>query len=532
MYFGRQYSNRNNHDQIALMMLRRSESYPAFPNRNPHHADLSRFKRFLTRRSGRKLAEVCAVRSQQMRHLQFLSLALLTATTGCALEATSIREFIMVDSPIVVLKHVRVIDGTGAAGRANQTIVIRHGHIADVGDSDTIIAPPNAQIFDLPGRTVVPGYVMLHEHLSFTPDGRDEVSVRFSFPRLYLAGGATTIRTAGSAGFKDDVALKLAVEQKEVPGPRFDLTSPYLDEFGFPWPFQSKRSRGRTRARTWANHGATSFKVYDQMTREELAGVIEEAHERHLKVTGHLCAVTFSEAADLGIDSIEHGLWTATDFVAEKEPDVCPPSKIALEGVLSAQQWQIDKLIYKLVGRGVAVTSTLAVFETFLANREPAPPEAIELLDTRIQQRYLQHRADLASAPPTRVWHRLLEKEMAFELAFSKAGGLLLAGSDPTGHGGVVAGFSNQREIELLVEAGFTPIEAIHIATLNGARALGLETEIGSVVNGKRADLVVLRGNPEDTISAVTHVETVFKDGIGYDVAKIRASVKGVVGIQ
>jgi imidazolonepropionase-like amidohydrolase len=467
-----------------------------------------------------------------MWRFRFLTLALVAVASACAHEATSTREFITVDAPIIALTHVRVIDGTGIPGRADQTIVIRDGRIADIGDSKIIVPPSNARIFDLPGRTVVPGYVMLHEHLSFTPDGSDEVSVRFSFPRLYLAGGATTIRTGGSAGLSDDIELKRAIDQREVPGPNIDLMSPYLDKTIIGWPFQSPHARGRTRATNWARSGATSFKVYDQMTREELAGVIEAAHERQLKVTGHLCAVTFSEAAELGIDSIEHGIWTATDFVTDKEPDVCPRSDIALGAVLAAEQWQIEKLIYKLVGRGVAVTSTLATFETFLANREPAPPEAIDLFDAGIRERYLEHRAELAAKPPTRVWHQLFEKEMAFELAFVKAGGLLVAGSDPTGHGGVVAGFSNQREIELLVEAGFTPAEAIQIATLNGARALGRETEIGSIAKGKRADLVVLHGNPEDTISAVTRVETVFKDGIGYDPAKIRTSVKGVVGVQ
>jgi imidazolonepropionase-like amidohydrolase len=263
-----------------------------------------------------------------------------------------------------------------------------------------------------------------------------------------------------------------------------------------------------------------------------LSGVIQAAHERRLKVTGHLCAVTFGEAIDLGIDSLEHGIWTATDFVANKQPDVCPPSDVALEAVLAAEQWQIQGLIDKLVGRGVAITSTLAVFETFLANREPAPTEALELMDGRIRKRYLQHRADLAAAKPTRVWHRLFNKEMAFELAFVKAGGLLVAGSDPTGHGGVVAGFSNQRQIELLVEAGFAPVEAIHVATLQGARLLGRESEIGSIRKGKRADMVVVRGNPEDLISDISNVETVFKDGIGYDPLKLRASVKGLVGAR
>src|SRR5687767_10317286 len=257
-----------------------------------------------------------------MWRVQFLSFALVTVATGCAheTETISIREFITVDAAIIALTHVRVIDGTGAQSRADQTILIRDGYIADIGDAKTIIPPSNAQIVDLPGRTIVPGYVMLHEHLSFTPDGTGEVSVRFSFPRLYLAGGATTIRTGGSAGLSDDLALKRAIDQGEIPGPNIDVTSPYLDKLPISWPFQSPRSRGRTRAANVASDGATSFKVYDQMSRDELAGVIEAAHERQLKVSGHLCAVTFAEAAELGIDSIEHGIWTATDFVTEKEP--------------------------------------------------------------------------------------------------------------------------------------------------------------------------------------------------------------------
>ena len=119
------------------------------------------------------------------------------------------------------------------------------------------------------------------------------------------------------------------------------------------------------------------------------------------------------------------------------------------------------------------MTSTLPVFETFLRTRDPAPHEALDLLAEDSRTRYLRHRAEL-QADTTPVWRQLFHKEMTFELAFARAGGLLAAGSDPTGHGGVVAGFSNQREIVLLVEAGFTPVEAIHIATLNGANVAGI----------------------------------------------------------
>jgi imidazolonepropionase-like amidohydrolase len=463
---------------------------------------------------------------------RLLSFALLAVSTACTRHAAPIHDFVTVDEPVIALTHAHVIDGTGAPGRSNQTIVIRDGHIAAVGDPAAVFPPSNARIVDLQGRTVMPGYVMVHEHLFFSPDGSGETSMRVSFPPLYLAGGATTIRTAGSRGLTADVELKRSIDRREIPGPNLALTSQYLDGGGLSWPFETAEARGRRLAMKGADGGATSFKAYEHITREELSGVIAAAHERHLKVTGHLCAVTLAEAADLGIDNVEHGIWTATDFVTEKQPDVCPPSDVALGSVLRAEHWKIENLIHKLVARSVAVTSTLPVFETFIAAREPAPSEALDLMAPKARARYERHRAELAAQPSTPVWGELFRKEMAFELAFARAGGLLVAGTDPTGHGGIVAGFSNQREIVLLVEAGFTPVEAIRIATLNGARLLGRDSEIGSIAKGKRADLVVIRGNPEDTISDITHVEIVFKDGIGYDPNKLRASVTGLVGYQ
>jgi imidazolonepropionase-like amidohydrolase len=419
-----------------------------------------------------------------MRPRAFLGFAFLAVSFACRRDATPIHEFISVDSPVTVLTGVRVIDGTGEPGRPDQTIVIRDGRIAEIGDTHSTAPPSGARIIELPGRTVLPGYVMVHEHLFFTPDGSGEKSMRVSFPPLYLAGGATTIRTAGSRGLPADVELKRAIDQGEIAGPDLELTSPYLDGSGFPWPLQTPEGRARKLTAKWADGGATSFKAYEHLTREELSGVIAEAHERGLKVTGHLCAVTFAEAADAGIDGLEHGIWVATDFVADKQPDVCPRSDVALSAVLSAEHWKIQKLIQKLVGRRVSVTSTLPVFETFLSDREPAPAAALDLLTSAARQRYEKHRAELA-AQPTPVWAKLLRIEMAFELAFVRAGGLLAAGSDPTGHGGIVAGFSNQREIMLLVEAGFKPAEAIHIATLNGARLLGRDGQVGSIQKGK-----------------------------------------------
>jgi imidazolonepropionase-like amidohydrolase len=122
-----------------------------------------------------------------------------------------------------------------------------------------------------------------------------------------------------------------------------------------------------------------------------------------------------------------------------------------------------------------------------------------------------------------------LRKEMDLERAFVAAGGLLMAGSDP-GSGGGVPGFADHREIELLVEAGFTPVEAIRIATLNGAAFLGRADRIGSIAAGKNADLVVIKGDPATRITDIENVEIVFKDGVGYDTKKLLDSVKGLYG--
>jgi enamidase len=249
-----------------------------------------------------------------------------------------------------------------------------------------------------------------------------------------------------------------------------------------------------------------------------------------LKVTGHLCSVTYAEAADLGIDNLEHGFLAATDFVADKQPDQCPGQGRGQQSLaaLDPESAPFTALVRKLVERKVALTSTLTVFETFTPGR-PMPP-GLDVLTAQLREGFEANYARTAKNESS-IYGRLFPKAMALELAFARAGGMLIAGTDPTGGGGVVPGFSNQRQIELLVEAGFSPVEAIRIATLNGARYLGRESRIGSIAVGKQADLVVIDGDPSTTIADVRNVETVFKGGIGFDPAKLIESVKGRVGL-
>jgi enamidase len=280
----------------------------------------------------------------------------------------------------------------------------------------------------------------------------------------------------------------------------------------------------------WADMGASSFKAYMQITRDELRAAVDEVHRRGLKITGHLCSVTYAEAADLGIDDLEHGFLAATDFVADKQPDTCPGQGASQRTIsaLDENGEPFKALVKKLVDKKVALTSTLTVFETFTPGR-PMPP-GLDVLLPELKQQFEQNYQRTAQNEQS-IYKALFPKALALERAFVRAGGMLIAGTDPTGGGGVVPGYSNQRQLELLVEEGFTPVEAIRIGTLNGATYLGRTARVGSIAAGKQADLVVIDGDPSKTIADVRKVETVFKQGVGFDPAKLIASVSGKVGL-
>jgi enamidase len=458
------------------------------------------------------------------------------ASTASAQRATPVgqaRQFVSVDTTIVAITHARIIDGTGASPRDNQTLIIREGAIAALGDDGKVAIPSGALIMDLTGKSVITGMVQVHEHL-FYPTGPGMYgNLAVSFTRLYLAGGVTSMRTAGNMNGYGDFAIKRAIDADSMAGPWIDATAPYLEGpgLGLIQVRELKDAADATReVNFWANEGATSFKTYMHITRAELAAVIAAAHKRGFKVTGHLCSVTFREAAALGIDNLEHGFFVATDFVTDKKSDECPGQTKGQQSIaaLDPNSEAVKSLIAELVKRKVAITSTLTVFET----RTPGQPlpKGIDLLEPQLREQFERGYA-AGQANKSSLNATLFPKARALEIAFFRAGGTLLAGTDPTGGGGVIPGFSDQRELELLVESGLTPLEAIKIGTLNGATFLGRASRVGSIAVGKQADLVVLNGNPAARITDLENVEVVFKQGIGYDPAKLIASVKGKVGL-
>ena len=455
-----------------------------------------------------------------------------TAAAGRPALSNGVRQFVRVDSSLVALTHVRVIDGTGAPARENQTLLIRDGAIAAVGDSAARV-PAGALVLDLRGKSVIPGLVMVHEHLYYPTAPGVYANLVESFTRLYLAGGVTSMRTGGNMNGYGELNIKRAIDRGERAGPWIDATAPYLEGAGLGLAQVHELAdadEARRMVRFWADAGATSFKAYMHITRAQLGAAIDEAHRRGLKVTGHLCSVTYREAAELGIDNLEHGFLASTDFVEDKKADECPGQGRGQASLAAAppEGEAMRSLIAELVRRRVAITSTLTIFETFVPGR-PLPP-GLDVLEPRLRAGFEQRHAATARNT-TSAYTTLFPKAMALELAFARAGGLLIAGTDPTGAGGVVAGFSNHRALELLVEAGFTPLEAIRIGTLNGATFLGRADHVGSIAVGKQADLVVVDGDPSSRIGDVRRVQLVFRQGVGYDPAKLIESVRGRVGL-
>lgn len=444
--------------------------------------------------------------------------------------APALAPFVSVEAPVVALTHARLFDGTGAPAREDQTVILRGGRIAQVGPSASTPVPPDARVVDLAGHSLLPGLVSLHEHLWFggvqqsTPMPPQAVA-------LYFAMGVTSAMTAGTQFPYHDLNLKQLIDAGGAPGPRLHVTGPYLT--GGPPRWGSNRlvngpGEARRVVAYWAEEGATWMKFLGGATREVMAAAIDEAHARGMKITGHLCSVTFTEAAEMGLDALQHGFITNSDYVPGKQPDVCPPENMRIQADVSLDTPEMAESIRRIAAAGTSVVSTLAVYETFAPTRARLNPRAMEMLRPGTRAEVERNHADLV-AGGLLVPDRLLEKMMRWERMFVDAGGLLGAGSDPWGTG-FLPGFGNLRNYELLLEAGFTAPDAVRILTLNGARILGEDARLGSVEVGKVADLVVIRGDVEADPTSVYQVVTVFKDGVGFDSLRLQEAAKGSIG--
>jgi imidazolonepropionase-like amidohydrolase len=347
-------------------------------------------------------------------------LAAAVVALACSLQAVAqspgpeVRKFLRFEDRVVALRNARLIDGTGAEAKDGRTVILRDGRIEAVGDS-SLAVPKDAKVLDLAGRTVFPGLVGMHNHLMYTasinldaagktpPPGGLVTPVAFTAPRLYLASGVTTIRTTGSIEPHLDLNLRAMIDAGEMPGPRIDVTAPYLEGPGTFFPQMAvlkDPAQARRHVRHWAGEGATSFKAYMQIREPVLAAAIDEAHRLGLKVTGHLCAVDWKRAIAIGIDNLEHGpVYTDTQFVPDRQPDTCP------NGRATTASWEkmeiegeaVQSLIRELVAKKVAVTSTLAVMESSIPTRPLLSARQQALMSPESLRSHLHHRALVAA---------------------------------------------------------------------------------------------------------------------------------------
>lgn len=463
-----------------------------------------------------------------------LTAALVAAVISPAAAQTPPNPFIRYSQPVIALTHARLVDGTGRPAKADMTVVIKDGRIASVGPSRATTVPAGAEVIDASGKTVIPGLVFMHEHM-FYPVGELNFSEMLaSFPQLYLAGGVTTARTAGTFNGYADLNLGAAIAKGLAIGPDLDVTAPYIEGQGLP-VYKVHGLKDAAEAGQfvdyWAGQGATSFKAYILLSRAELKAAIDAAHAHGRKITGHLCSVTYREAAEMGIDNLEHGLGVMSDFLPGKQEDVCPFDKLSnLMDKADPDSPEVKSLIRLLVDRKVALTSTLVTFEDVVPHHPRLSERARSVLLPEMRKLYDDTQDAIDKSGPGAA--EGFAKMRKMEKMFADQGGLLMAGTDPTGAGGAIPGFASKRQLELLVEEGFSFEQAVRIGSLNGAIFLGRDKEVGSVEAGKRADLVLIDGDPVAHTADVERMSVVFKAGVGYDPDKLIDAVKDTVGLR
>jgi enamidase len=455
-----------------------------------------------------------------------------SAQTAAQTAAERFSDLVAVHSPVVALTNAKIIDGTGAPARTGQTVVIRDGRIAAVGATGSVQVPTGAHVVDMSGHTIIPGLVGLHNHSYYTGGNGRAAQLSFSGPRLYLASGVTTIRTTGARSPYEELNLRDEIEAGTVVGPTMFTTGPYLT--GEQGPATMTRLEGPEQARRvvryWSEEGVSWFKAYTWISRAELGAAIEEAHRHGVKVTAHLCSVGYREAVALGIDNLEHGLFANSEYDPAKQPDECPPGFRADYANLDVNGPEVQATFRDMIDNNVAMTSTLVVYEISVSGRPPIDERVYDVLAPEIAAEVRQI-AEARRAGRGAIDPAVYRKAAEYEVAFVKAGGLLAAGVDPTGYGAAPPGLGDQRNYELLLEAGFTAPQVVQIMSANGARVLGIDDRVGTVEAGKDADLVVIEGDLEQ----LGHLKTtriVFRHGVGWDTAKLVDSIRGLVGIR
>ena len=476
------------------------------------------------------------ITSSNLLRNALVAITLLISSTILAQPSDNVKRFISFQQESFAITNVTLIDGKGTGPQQAMTVLVKNGKIVDVASSNKIAIPTGANIIDAKGKTLLPGFVMLHEHIFYTKIFENEfnvVNMTNTFPRMYLAGGVTTMRTAGSVSPHTDLNINQMIKEGKMVGPKMDVTGPFIErasDFRIPQlPILPKDQQAGATVHYWVLQGITSFKVYMHITKNDLTQVVQRAHLHDMKVTGHLCSITYKEASEIGIDNLEHGFMASSDFVEGKQSDLCDAFKQRSSLLaLNKDDERMTTLMKTLIQKGVTITTTPAVFapstdyEMVLGGGEAALHPDIQ---KELKARYDRNVGKDSSQ------RKLFEKELYWIKKFYDMGGKLVVGTDPTGAGRTIAGYSNLWSLEILVKAGFSLQQAVMLCTLKGAEYLKRDQDVGSIEKGKAADFILVDGDLTTDVTNIRKIQWVFKDGVGYDSKTIFESVQGKVGL-
>jgi imidazolonepropionase-like amidohydrolase len=404
-----------------------------------------------------------------------------------------------------------LIDGTGAAPLADSAIVLQRGRIVAVGPRAKVKIPRDAQVIDARGKTILPGLWDMHAHFE-----------QVEWGPIYLAAGVTTVRDCGNE-FEFITAVRDAIAQDRGLGPRL-LLAGIVDGSG-PMAIGVERVDTPQEARMWVDryHAANfqQMKIYSSVKLEEVKNVADEAHRLGMTVTGHVPeGLTAYQVIEAGQDQINH-IPYIDEIMHEPFPkDMSRMDRYKARASINLDSPEAHQALAFLKDHHTVVDPTLAIFELFTATTAK-PPATFEPGINKIAPELAEQLTDVE--PPSErseIGEKVFQKEVATVGALHRAGIAIVAGTDQG-----VPGYSLHREIELYVQAGFTPMEAIQAATIVSARAMGVEKESGTVEKGKRADLILIRGNPLEDIRATRNVEYTITNGILYHTAELWQSV-------
>lgn len=411
----------------------------------------------------------------------------------------------------LVLVGGTLIDGTGSAALPDSAVVIKKGRIVAAGPRSAVKIPKNATVVDEHGKTILPGLWDMHAHFE-----------QVEWGPIYLAAGVTTVRDCGNE-FEFLTAVRDAVARGRGLGPRL-LAAGVVDGTG-PLAIGVERVDTPEQAKMWTDRyhaaGFQQMKIYSSVKLEELKAVAQEAHRLGMTVTGHVPeGLNAYQAIEAGQDQINHITYIADIMRARLPSDAKRPDRLKAVADIDLNSPQAQKAISFLKAHNTVVDPTIALYESFTATTAK-PPASFEPGVTKIAPELAEQITDVGPpTPQSGLMEKVFQKEITIIGALHRAGIPIVAGTDQT-----VPGHSLHREIELYVQAGFTPMEAIQAATIVPARAMGLDKELGTVQAGKRADLIVVNGNPLQDIHNTRNVEYVITNGTMYNAAELWRSV-------